>query len=243
MGIWSSIKKAVKAVVRVAVKVITTFFTTIVSMYDLLFGFLSWPPKNFTLHVIILSRWDPNKQAYIRLCSKAAVQPSIDTLKAVLKDKLNINLRPYGSEYIEFYEAEVPEGALKPSCCGADHLGQEFTTPGDFYAQHTAGWVGSIPISLRFPVTVFIVDDVQCKNGCSNGPLADYVVIDLDGLNSTGSLLANGLMLHEIGHACGLLFHNGSTGNVMYKNADNRGPDLNWAQRNFFRSSRHVTYW
>ncbi len=249
MGLWSRIKKAakkvwraVKAVVRIAIRLVATVVMLGINVFDLVFGFFNWPKKKLTLHVVILSKYDANKKAYVRLCSKAAVQPSIDTVKRVLKDTLNVELRPYGADYIEFFEAEVPPKALKPSCCDLDLLGQEFVSSGEFYAQHTAGWVG-IPISFRFPITVFIVEDVQCRNGCSNGFASDYVVVDLDGLTSTGPDLSNGLIMHEIGHACSIIPHYDVRGNLMYKNADKRGPALIGVQRNVFRSSRHVTYW
>lgn len=249
MGLWSSIKRvakkvwrAAKAVVRVVWRAVATLVLLAVNVFDLLLGFLNWPPKKLTLHVIILSKYDPNKKAYVPLASKAAVQPSIDTVKKVLKDTLNVDLRPYASEYIQVFKGEVPDQALNPSCCDLDHLGQEFTSAGEFYAQNTAGWVG-IPISPRFPITVFVVEDVQCHRGCSNGPLSDYVVCSLDGLNSTGPLLSNGLFMHEIGHCCNLIPHRDVRGNLMYKDADKRGPGLIGLQRNFFRASRHVTYW
>jgi hypothetical protein len=84
-------------------------------------------------------------------------------------------------------------------------------------------------------VSVFIVAGVAGKQGCSFGPLTDYVTVDPDGVaNPT-------LMAHEIGHACNL-WHWGPKSQLMYKHHD-RGDAVRWLQKNFFRSSRHVTYW
>jgi hypothetical protein len=243
MSFWSKIKKAakwvarkVKAVVRLVVRVVVTAVMAVINVFDLLFGFFNWPRKKLTLHVVVLPTLTPANRKIV----ESDVRLSIAEAERILKERFNVKLRPYAKDYVEFFEGEVPPKALEPSCCGADLLGQEFVSSGEFYAQHTAGWVG-IPISLRFPITVFVVNDVQCKRGCSNGPLADYVVIGLDGLNVAGTPLPNSLMMHEMGHACSL-WHSGTVSNIMYKDNE-RGDGSKWFQRNLLRSSRHVTYW
>jgi hypothetical protein len=118
--------------------------------------------------------------------------------------------------------------------CGAGALGEEFGEAGEFFAKHLAGW-NAIPISLTFPVTVFVVRDVEGTKGCSLGPLTDYVTLDTAGVKIAST------MAHEVGHACSL-WHSGSQSNLMFHD-DNRGDGVKWFQKNLLRSSRHVTYW
>ena len=246
MGLWSRLKKAakwvarkVKAAVRLVIRFVVTAVLAAINAFDLVFGFFNWPRKKLTLHVVILSKFDPVKKIYVPLCqpNDVRLRGSIDHVRRILSDRFNVGLRPYDDDYVQTLESEAPPKALKPSCCGADLLGQEFVSSGEFYAQHTAGWVG-IPVSLDFPITVFVVEDVQCKAGCSNGPLADYIVIKTEGLDQANS---NFLMMHEMGHACSL-WHSWGESNIMYKEG-NRGDGAKWFQSNLLRSSRHVTYW
>lgn len=237
MGLWSSIKRVAKAVVRVVVKAVSTIWGGLVGIFDLLFGFLNWPPKNLTLHIVVLSKLGDIEQKRLA----AALQNSIDETRRVLKERFNVNLRSYSNEYVEWFTGSVPPEALEPSCCNdSDLFLGEFGVSGEFYAQHTAGWVG-VPISLRFPITVFIVDTVHCKSGCSDFWRADYVVIKHAGLEVPSVPHPNSLMVHEVGHACNL-WHSGSKGNIMYKEPE-RGDGAKWFQKNMLRGSRHVTYW
>jgi hypothetical protein len=247
MGLWSKIKKAakkawraVKGAARWVVKVGIGLVMLGINAFDLLFGFFNWPRKKLTLHIVILSKYDPIDMKFVPMCQPSDLQPSIDQAERILRERFNVKLRPYASQYAQILPGAAPEAALKPSCCGADPFGQEFLEQGEFYAGHTAGWA-AVPVSLRFPVTAFVVEDVQCKSGCAIGPLSDYLVIDMDGVNSTGPLLNNSTLMHEIGHCCHL-WHSGTVTNLMYKDSD-RGDGTKWFQRNLFRSSRHVTYW
>jgi hypothetical protein len=244
MGLWSSIKKAVKkvvravkAVVRVVVKIVATVVMGVINVFDLLLGFLNWPPKKLTLHIIVLSKLTDAQRKQVG----TDLQASIKEAERILRDRFNVKIRPYAADYVEWYDGTVPTEALNPSCCGATPFWQEFGIRGEFYANHTAGWNG-IPISMRWPVTVFIVDTMQCKQGCSLGPAADYVVVTHAGLNAVGELLPNSLMAHEVGHACNLP-HAGSSQPYLMWGPRDRGDQVHGWQKNLFRSSRHVTYW
>jgi hypothetical protein len=253
MGIWSDIKDAAKKVVRVvkgAVRVAVKFGFLFVgwafNIWDLLFGFLNWPPKKLTLHIVILQKMTETDPTIVDICKPSELQPSIDQAERILRERFNVRLRPYAPQYAQVLVGLPPEAALNPSCCDLDALGQEFLEQGEWYAGHTAGWVASIPTSVQFPITAFVVNDVQCKNGCSIGPLSDYIVMDRDGVFEMGARLNNSLLMHEIGHCCNL-FHPlydplSSITYLMFAGRD-RGDDTHWWQRNLFRSSRHVTYW
>ena len=89
----------------------------------------------------------------------------------------------------------VPAEALDVTCSPSI----EFTEAGEYYAKLLAGW-NLIPISMTFPVTVFVVRDLQGFSlGCSMNVFADYVIVDRAGLETDHVTLP-----HEIGHTCGL---------------------------------------
>jgi hypothetical protein len=249
MGIWSTIKNAakktwrvVKGVVRWAVKLVATVVMWAINIWDFLFGFLNWPQKYLTLHIVILSKIDPIDMKIVPVCQPSDLQSSIDQAERILRERVNVKLRPYAPQFAQILGGVAAQAALNPSCCGLTPAWEEFREQGEWYAGHTAGWVTGIPISLRFPITAFVVEDVQCKAGCAIGPTADYLVIDMDGVNSTGPRLNNSTLMHEIGHCCHLPHWFVGVQNLMWPGAD-RGDETKWWQRNLFRNSRHVTYW
>ncbi len=230
MGFFSSVWHAVKSVVRQVVRIVITVVHNIFpNGLDLLFGFLAWPQKHMRIHIFILK--DPLTGKPIM--SSAQLTDSINFAKTTFKDKFNVKLHKYSENWVETLTDTPPDDALEPGC-GSDLYGQEFGDAGNYFAKHTAGWNG-IPISLTYPITVFVVRNVQGKEGCSLGPLTDWIVIDPDGVNSINTLA------HELGHACNL-WHSGTVSNLMYKN-DNRGNNSKWFQRNLLRSCRHVNYY
>jgi hypothetical protein len=239
MGFFSSLKnkikkalkkvwRVVKAVVRAIVRVIVTLVGLVLGIFDLLLGFIGWPPKKMRLHIFILSTEKGP------LLNAADLTPSVDFARKTFKDKFNVKLRAFGN-MIEVIKEPAPSAALNVHC-DASALGEEFGEAGEFFAKHLAGW-NAIPISLTFPITVFIVSNVVDKGGCSLGPLTDYIVVDV----STDGVGTPSLMAHEIGHACNL-WHSRTQSNLMFADS-NRGDGVKWFQKNLFRSSRHVTYW
>ena len=241
MSFWSSITHAIKrvvkkishfvqAAVRVIGRVIATVWGLVIGLPDLLLGFLTWPTKNLKFHIFILS--DEKGP----LSDPKNIEPAIQYLKSTFKQRLNVNVQSYGGE-IEIIKSVAPSAALDVHC-GFGLLEDEFGDAGAYFSQYRAGW-NVIPISLTFPVTVFIVRSVANgdKDGCSLGPLVDYVVVAASSFNDPDSVST---MTHEIGHACNL-WHVGTQSNLMWANIP-RGNSLSWWQKNLVRSSRHVYY-
>ncbi|MEO8285252.1 MAG: hypothetical protein ABI670_02310 [Chloroflexota bacterium] len=227
LGFWSSLKHIVKAVVRAVVRIVTTVIGLVVGIFDFLLGFLTWPPKKLRLQIFILS----NEAG--PLMNPGDLTASINYARTTFKDKFNVKLIAYSKNIVEIIKEPAPAAALDVSCdWGA--LADEFGDAGEFFGSHLAGW-NAIPISLTFPITVFIVNDIKDKEGCSLGPLSDYITLDIDGVKSENTLA------HEMGHACNL-WHSGTKSNLMWKD-DDRGNGAKWFQKNLLRSSRHVLYW
>jgi hypothetical protein len=242
MGLWSSIKSAAKkvwrvtkAVVRVVVRVVITIINNLtLGLFDLIFGFLAWPPKRLRLHVFILSAEASSDGGDTvpggPVASTAEVQAAVDRTIKLYKDKFNVNVRAYSKTFVEVLTEIPPPEALDFEC----GFGQEFGAAGEFFAKHLAGWNG-IPISFTFPVTVFVVRSLKGPLGCSMSVVGDYVVMARPGL------MDNVALPHEIGHTCSL-WHSGTSSNLMYKSSP-AGENVKWFQKNLLRSSRHVQYW
>jgi hypothetical protein len=252
MGLWSRIKKAIKKAVKWVVQkgkalvrtifrfVVAVVFAVVVNIWDFLFGFLNWPPKNLTLHIIILS---DNNGALVQ---EKDLIPSIEYARRVLKERLNIKLRPYSKTFVETLKEPAPNAALNAKPCTPSGIfNDEFGDAGEFFAEHIAGW-NAAPISFRFPITVFVINGIaEDYIGCSAGPFSDYVVVTKDGVNENPA----STMVHEIGHSCNIFDHYWTNINdLMYAdsrdaNGNIRGDRVTWGKRNLIRSSRHVTYW
>ncbi len=239
MGLWSKIKKAAKKVWK-AVKGAARVFTRLVVLVlnrltlglpDLLLGFIAWPPKKLRLHVFVLWRDPPSGGGDELPPVEQVAQDAIDRTKRLYKDRFNVQVKPYSKTFIEFITDPVPSEALDFKC-GAK---SEFGDAGDYFAGLLAGW-NIIPISLTFPITVFIVRDiVDGALGCSMSVFGDYIVIDREGL------MDNVALAHEIGHSCGL-WHSGTSSNLMFRSSP-AGENVKGFQKNILRSSRHVQYW
>ncbi|HSD87877.1 MAG TPA: hypothetical protein VLB44_10200 [Kofleriaceae bacterium] len=240
MGLLSSFKRfskklwqGIKAVARIVVRIAWTLWTPFTNIWDLHFGFLNWPPKKLRIQILILSS-APGKPVVDP--ANPALQAMIAYATKVFKDRLNVKLHPYSDTFIQVIDEPAPHYALITHCvAGAGALTiDEAGDAGEYFAQHLAGW-NAIPISITVPVTVFIVENIIDRAGCSLGPLTDYIVLRANGIKDAS------LMAHELGHACNLVWHSDSVSNLMWP-GNTRGDLLNWFQRNLFRSSRHVRY-
>lgn len=238
MGLWSKIKsavkkvvRAVKSVVRVVVKIVVTIINRLtLGLIDLLFGFIAWPPKRLRLHVVILWNEQPPGGGDPLPSITHLAEAAIERTRRLYKDKFNVNVKPYSKSFIQILtQPPAPDSVLDYEC----GFWQEFGEVGEYFADHLAGWNG-IPISMTFPITVFVVRSMK-ELGCSLSVLGDYVVIAREGL------MDNVALAHEIGHTCGL-WHSSTSDNLMFSTSP-AGENVKWFQKNILRSSRHVQYW
>ena len=218
--IWNGIKGCTRIIIRIVTE---TVHRLVINMFDTLFGFLNWPEKNIRVKVFILQ--DPQTDPIV---SSADLDTAIEYAKRSFKKNFNTRLLPSrsGEQFVEVLQKKVPYEVLyTKGSIGA--LGEEFNITGSFFASNLTG--------SFYPVTAFVVLDIDHASGCSLGPLTDYVTMDPDG-SKNGSTLA-----HEIAHACGL-WHLQSKSNLLWRTIS-RGDEIKWWQKNIFRASRHVTYW
>ena len=218
--IWNGIKGCTRIIIRIVAE---TVHRLVINIFDTLFGFLNWPEKNIRVKVIILQ--DPQTDPIV---SSADLDTAIEYAKRSFKKNFNTRLLPSrsGEQFVEVLQKKVPYEVLyTKGSIGA--LGEEFNITGSFFASNLTG--------SFYPVTAFVVLDIDHASGCSLGPLTDYVTLDPIGAKN-GSTLA-----HEIAHACGL-WHLQSKSNLLWRTFS-RGDEIKWWQKNIFRASRHVTYW
>jgi hypothetical protein len=237
------LKNAINAAVRLVVRVFATIWGVAVGLPDLVLGFLCWPEKKLRIQVFILSdQTGP-------VATEADLQAPIDYARNTFKQRFNVKLLPYGSQMVQIIKNPAPGAAMNPHA-GFGALLDEYGEPGEFFAQHVAGWNGT-PVSGTFPISVFVVADVGGDEygGCSLGPLTDYVTIDTSAVKASGGEFGSPVtpahistLAHEVGHACNLPHWSWDQANLMYPHPD-RGNDAHPLQKNLFRSSRHVLYW
>src|SRR5215203_4145393 len=218
------IRNGIKASSRVAIRIIVeTVHRLVVNIFDTLFGFLNWPEKKLRVKVFILR--DPQGNPVI---SPVDLDVAVEYVKRSFKKNFNTRVLPHKNKqtFAEVLQMKPPHEVLyTKGSIGA--LGEEFKIAGSFFASNLSG--------LFYPVTAFVVLDIDHASGCSLGPLTDYVTLDPDGAKNASTLA------HEIAHACGL-WHVPSKSNLLWRTY-NRGDEIKWWQKNIFRSSRHVTYW
>ncbi len=249
MGFWSKVKKlakkvwrAAKAVVRAVIRIVVIVLTAPFKIWDFVFGWVGWPPKKLKLHIAVLK----NSNGTALVTDLNDLQPAIDVLKQTFKERCNVKVVSYSSgnereidNWAQVIDEIPPAGALKVAC-GLDALWEDGGEAGEFFNRHTAGWVsGFIPISLAFPVTVFIVQEFSSGHlGCAVPVLTDYATVDVGAIFSKG----NSVLAHEVAHRCNL-WHVSQKENLLSTDRLPMPPFwLQWWQRNILRSSRHVTY-
>lgn len=183
-------------------------------------------PKKLRLRVVIL-RDEQGKP----VATAADVEPSLVEARRVLRVQPAIELIAASEPLVMTLEGPAPAAALDSPCAKGSYRA-DFGAGGAFFRRHRepGGITGS-----GGAITVFVVRDVLGKAGCSLGPLVDYVTVDMSAL--TGRRLR--VLVHELGHACGLP-HSSAAENLMLPKS--MGDRLQPWQVAVLRSSRHVTY-
>ena len=218
--IWNGITGVARVTIRIIVEV---FHRVVINIFDTLFGFFGWPEKKLRIKIFILQ--DPQTNALI---SPAELDTAVEYTKRSFKKNFNTRLLPLENKqpFAEVLQKKPPHEVLyTKGSIGA--LEEEFKIAGSFFASNLSG--------LFYPVTAFVVLDIDHASGCSLGPLSDYVTLDPVGAKNASTLA------HEIAHACGL-WHQRAKSNLLWRTFS-RGDEVKWWQKNIFRSSRHVTYW
>jgi len=218
--IWNGIKGSTRITTRIIAEIVHRL---VINIFDTLFGFLNWPEKKLRVNIFILQ--DPQANPVVL---PADLDIALEYAKGSFKKNFNTRLLPYkpGQQFAEVLQKQAPNEVLyTKGSIGA--LREEFTITGSFFASNLSG--------SFYPVTTFVVLDIDHASGCSLGPLTDYVTLDPNGAKNASTLA------HEIAHACGL-WHVRSKSNLLWRTFS-RGDQVKWWQKNIFRSSRHVTYW
>lgn len=230
MGWLSSLKKAIKKVVRVfkaAARVLVKIVFGVVMRIINTIGALIPVDKKMRLQVFIL-----RNEAGIEVDQVADVERAVNRAVATFKQRFGVNIKSYGKPMVQVLKNPAPVAALDVHCDGGAWA-EEFGEAGEYFADSLAGW-NVIPISLTFPVSVFIVRTMDGKIGCSI-PITDYVVLSPAGVDSDTTLA------HELAHTC-LLMHRDNSKNLLYENSP-RGTEVTGWQRFVVRTSRHCTFW
>jgi len=218
--IWDGIKASTRVTVRIIAEIVHRL---VINIFDTFFGFLNWPEKKLRVKIFILQ--DPQANPVV---SPDDLVNAIRYAKSSFKKNFNTRLLPYksGQQFVEVLQKKAPYDVLyTKGSIGA--LAEEFAITGSFFASNLSG--------SFYPVTAFVVLDIDHAAGCSLGPLTDYVTLDPTGAKNASTLA------HEIAHACGL-WHQSSKSNLLWRTFS-RDDQVKWWQKNVFRSSRHVTYW
>ncbi|HVR97386.1 MAG TPA: hypothetical protein VMW27_12275 [Thermoanaerobaculia bacterium] len=196
------------------------------------------PPKKLRLLAIVMV--GERGQA---VTTPAAVLPEVTNTIDLYRRLADVEVVPLlgGDKWVVESNTPAP-GYLLNVDCGGEGLVKDLglVGPGFDFQASVNGWDGNFRrlIGYGAPVIAFFVRDVEgSSQGCSFGPLVDYVTVE------SQPSVADSLP-HEIGHACNLIDLPGAGSNLMNPQANHRLPNttLEKGQVLLVRASRHVTY-
>lgn len=252
MGIFTSIKNGAKKFVKTSIKVlkgvkgatkwsVDTFVVKPV-------GFLSsWIPQTKKLRIqVFILRDNITDRSLLNAAARIELDNAISYATTTFRSKFDIDLIAYGSPLIQILPKPAPIAALDVACdFGA--IKNELGAAGTYFEKNLAGW-NVVPISLTFPISIFIVRTIAGKIGCSLGAASDYVTLSSvpESTSSVSGISSLSTLAHELAHCCGL-YHRNEVNNLMYENDSDgrgnvRGSDVTYWQKTIVRSSRHVTF-
>lgn len=212
-------------IIREIISVLGEIIWRLVGIFDVVLDFVGVLfPKKLRVCIVILKDEKGNPTS-----SEEILQPHINEAKNIYNDEARIVLIIQG---IYTVDKPAPECALDVDC-GTGAWGDDLWLPGGYFERQlkrcALGGLGRL-IGYGAPVAVFAVRDVKDKQGCSLGPLSNYVTVE----GSSPICFA-----HEISHTLGL-WHVDESNNLA--NPSCGGKKLKKWQRMIIRNSRHVTY-
>lgn len=187
-------------------------------------------PKTLRLCVIITH----DGRAPVK--TPADVKPFVDRMKQIYKDEANVIVHEHYSD------GNSPN--VDPECGGSGWLQDLWLTGTQYENSESVNCIShsfSSVIGWRSPIYAFVVKDIKGDdvNGCSLGPLTNYVVFKLD---NAVPLVNDVTLAHEVGHACGLLLHSDDMNNVMYSDGIPGRNRFTGLQKTIIRGAKYVTY-
>lgn len=214
---FGKVGRKISGAFGVIVNVIEELFGRVFGLPDFLFGWLleSLFSKKIRLTVVILTKPDGTLTTNV-----AQVERSIEHAKKTLKSGANIIFK---KSDIRIIDVPAPSYVLRVEN-GIYAFGDLFQAAGEYFKGN----------SESGDLTAFVIDDIIGSVGISIF-LEDFILLDNDGVTRGSTLV------HEIGHACGLLHWNVSN-NFMKTPSSMDANRVNWFQSNILRSSRHVGY-
>lgn len=227
------IVQALIAIVGAIVQLFVDLWQRFIGMVDFitgLFGFL--PIKNLRLHVVILRGSD-----HVLTAPEAQVNQAIERTKQIFRDRAKVKV----VSTVHILGGPSPGYALQIKS-GIGCVFDQFSDAGAYFRflfeTELTGLLPAFWLRIGTPLVAFIVQGVgdDTSDGCSSGPLGDYVCVEGAAMGAETTTLA-----HEMAHACGLLHDLFDDTNLMYEAGD-RGTNLSPLQRSIVRGSTHVTY-
>jgi len=222
-GIIKSIGNAISGTVSVVGGFLADFLGRLIGVFGFIFDLVGLRlTKNLQMKFIILSRGG------VPMIPEANIEETFKLTKRVFREQAKIKI--ISSETLTVFGS--PEEALKISGPAKGFL--ELWTTAGAYLNGLAG-IGFFTRTL----SVIVVDTIEEHGGRSYSSATNFVVIEKKKFEDPKDTTL--LVAHEMGHACGLLFHRDQKINIMYEDKE-RGELMTWWQSNVVRSSKFVWY-